>query len=189
MGCAKSEKADKVSSQLTTVYLQPYNDFTQQETEELCKVLKPKFEGLFTAKYTFQILPNKKFDKALMNDAKTRYRADKIIGALSKDASRRHIIIALTHKDVSLPYKGKADWGVLGLSIHGRYACVASTYRLRNKKRDFWKVVTHEFTHTAYKYSHCPDDNPRCIMKDAKGHADFSKKETFCKTCNNKINK
>ena len=88
---------------------------------------------------------------------------------------------------MSVPYKGKADWGVLGLSIHGTYTCVVSDYRLKNKKRDYWKVVTHEFTHTACNYGHCPDDNPLCIMKDAKGKADFSNKVEFCKTCREKI--
>ena len=59
---------------------------------------------------------------------------------------------------------------------------------LPNKKCDYWKVVTHEFTHTAYNYGHCPDDNPTCIMMDAKGKADFSNKNNFCKTCRENIN-
>jgi archaemetzincin len=123
-----------------------------------------------------------------MNDSKTRYRADKIINSLKKEANNHRIMIGLTHKDVSVPYKGKADWGVLGLSIHGTNTCVASDYRLKHKKRDYWKVVTHEFTHTACRYNHCPDDNPLCIMKDAKGKADFANKVGFCKTCREKIN-
>ena len=32
------------------------------------------------------------------------------------------------------------------------------------------------------------DDNPNCIMQDAKGHADFSKKENFCETCKKNVN-
>ena len=154
---------------------------------QLSKVLEKKFLQLYGVEFEFEVLPNKKLSADLMNDNKTRYRADKIIDSLKDGAGDHKIIIALTHKDVSVPYKGKADWGVLGLSIHGTYTCVVSDYRLKNKKRDYWKVVTHEFTHTACNYGHCPDDNPLCIMKDAKGKADFSNKEDFCETCKKNI--
>lgn len=172
----------------TTIFLQPLDNFTQQEAMQLQEVLEQRFRKIFNEGFEFEILPNKKLSVDLMNDSKSRYRADKIINSLKKEASNHRIIIGLTHKDVSVPYKGKPDWGVLGLSIHGTYACVVSDFRLKNKKRDYWKVVTHEFTHTACRYSHCPDDNPLCIMKDAKGKADFANKVSFCKTCREKIN-
>ncbi len=171
-----------------TIFLQPYDNFTQKEAKQLSKVLEKKFLELYGVEFEFEVLPNKKFSADLMNDSKSRYRADKIIDSLKIEANDHRIMIGLTHKDVSVPYKGKPDWGVLGLSIHGTYACVVSDYRLKNKKRDYWKVVTHEFTHTACNYSHCPEDNPTCIMKDAKGKADFANKVGFCKTCKEKIN-
>ncbi len=176
------------SPHYTTIFLQPLDNFTQQEAMQLQEVLEQRFRKIFNEGFEFEILPNKKLSVDLMNDSKSRYRADKIINSLKKEASNHRIIIGLTHKDVSVPYKGKPDWGVLGLSIHGTYACVVSDFRLKNKKRDYWKVVTHEFTHTACRYSHCPDDNPLCIMKDAKGKADFANKVSFCKTCREKIN-
>lgn len=171
-----------------TIFLQPYDNYTQKEAKQLSKVLEKKFLELYGVEFEFEVLPNKKFSADLMNDSKSRYRADKIIDSLKIEANDHRIMIGLTHKDVSVPYKGKPDWGVLGLSIHGTYACVVSDYRLKNKKRDYWKVVTHEFTHTACNYSHCPEDNPTCIMKDAKGKADFANKVGFCKTCKEKIN-
>lgn len=176
------------SPHYTTIFLQPLDNFTQQEAMQLQEVLEQRFRKIFNEGFEFEILPNKKLSVDLMNDSKSRYRADKIINSLKKEASNHRIIIGLTHKDVSVPYKGKPDWGVLGLSIHGTYACVVSDFRLKNKKRDYWKVVTHEFTHTACRYSHCPNDDPTCIMKDAKGKADFSNKVSFCKTCREKIN-
>ena len=176
------------SPHYTTIFLQPLDNFTQQEAMQLQEVLEQRFRKIFNEGFEFEILPNKKLSVDLMNDSKSRYRADKIINSLKKEASNHRIIIGLTHKDVSVPYKGKPDWGVLGLSIHGTYACVVSDYRLKNKKRDYWKVVTHEFTHTACNYGHCPNDDPTCIMKDAKGKADFSNKVDFCKTCREKIN-
>ena len=184
-GCKKTEHANCTCP--PTIYLQPYDNYTQKEANQLSKVLEQKFKELFGVEFEVEVLPNKTFTKELMNDAKTRYRADKIIDSLKDGAGDHKIIIALTHKDVSVPYKGKADWGVLGLSIHGTYTCVVSDYRLKHKKRDYWKVVTHEFTHTACRYSHCPKDDPLCIMKDAKGKADFSNKEDFCETCKKNI--
>ena len=141
---------------------------------QLQEVLEQRFRKIFNEGFEFETLPNKKLSVYLMNDSKSRYRADKIINSLKKEANNHRIIIGLTHKDVSVPYKGKPDWGVLGLSIHSTYACVVSDYRLKNKKRDYWKVVTHEFIHTYYRYHHCPKDSSHCIMKDAKGKADFS---------------
>ena len=176
------------SPHYTTIFLQPLDNFTQQEAMQLQEVLEQRFRKIFNEGFEFETLPNKKLSVYLMNDSKSRYRADKIINSLKKEASNHRIIIGLTHKDVSVPYKGKPDWGVLGLSIHGTYACVVSDFRLKNKKRDYWKVVTHEFTHTACNYSHCPNDDPTCIMKDAKGKADFANKVSFCKTCREKIN-
>ena len=185
-GCKKTEQANCTCP--PTIFLQPYDNYTQKEAKQLSKVLEKKFLDLYGVEFEFEVLPNKKLSADLMNDSKSRYRADKIIDSLKKEASYHRIMIGLTHKDVSVPYKGKPDWGVLGLSIHGTYACVVSDYRLKHKKRDYWKVVTHEFTHTACRYNHCPDDNPLCIMKDAKGKADFSNKVSFCKTCREKIN-
>jgi archaemetzincin len=185
-GCKKTENANCTCP--PTIFLQPYDNYTQKEAKQLSKVLEKKFLELYGVEFEFEVLPNKKLSADLMNDSKSRFRADKIIDSLKKEASDHRIMIGLTHKDVSVPYKGKPDWGVLGLSIHGTYACVVSDYRLKNKKRDYWKVVTHEFTHTACNYSHCPDDDPTCIMKDAKGKADFSNKVGFCRTCREKIN-
>ena len=185
LGCKKTEDANCTCP--PTIFLQPYENYTQEEAKQLSIVLEKECLELYGVEFEFDVLPNKKLSADLMNNSKSRYRADKIIDSLKKEASDHRIMIGLTHKDVSVPYKGKPDWGVLGLSIHGTYACVVSDYRLKNKKRDFWKVVTHEFTHTACNYGHCPNDDPTCIMKDANGKADFANKVDFCKTCKEKI--
>ena len=186
-GCKKTEQEQARCTCPPTIFLQPLDNYTQKEARQLSKVLEKKFLELYGVVFEFEVLPNKKLSTDLMNDNKSRYRADKIIDSLKKEASYHRIIIGLTHKDVSFPYKGKPDWGVLGLSIYGTYACVVSDYRLKNKKRDYWKVVTHEFTHTACNYGHCPNDDPTCIMKDAKGHANFSNKERLCDVCKKEI--
>lgn len=133
-------------------------------------------------------MPKQNLDKSFLNQSKTRYRADKIINSLANKANINYVIIALTHDDISIPYKGKNDWGVLGLSLPPTYACVVSDYRLNHKLRDFWKVVIHEFIHTYHRYPHCPKDNSSCIMRDARGHADFSNKSTLCSDCDSVLN-
>jgi len=153
------------------IYIQPCNDFknAEQVTKELEKVIDADFI----------ILPDKKLDNSLLNTSKTRYRADKIIRSINN----KYLTIVLLHNDISTPYKNKSDWGVLGLSLIPCKTCVISDYRLKNKKRDFWKVVYHEYIHTRYAYKHCPKDNPECIMQDAKGKAYFGNKHGLCNYC------
>lgn len=127
-GCKKTEQANCTCP--PTIFLQPYDNYTQKEAKQLSKVLEKKFMELYGVEFEFEVLPNKKLSADQMNDSKTRYRADKIINSLKKEANNHRIMIGLTHKDVSVPYKNKPDWGVLGLSIHGTYACVVSDYRL-----------------------------------------------------------
>ena len=168
------------------VSLQPLGDFTQKETERLQKDLEKHLSGMVDIDMLFEVLPSKPLEDTWKNDAKSRYRADKIINSMAVSANKQHVIIAFTHKDVSVSYKGNKDWGVLGLNLIPKKVCVVSTYRLRDK-RDLWKVATHEFIHTCFEYRHCPKDNPTCIMKDAKGHANFSNKERLCDVCKKEI--
>lgn len=178
---------DSTPHDTTTIYFQPLDNFTQQEAIQLQAVLEQRFREIFNEDFKFEILPNKKLSVDLMNDNRSRYRADKIINSLSKKAIKHKITIGLTHKDISIPYKGKPDWGILGLAMHKVNGCVASTFRLKHKERDYWKVVTHEFIHTYYRYPHCPKDSSNCIMKDAKGKADFSNKNDLCGYCKSRI--
>ena len=101
-GCKKAEQANCTCP--PTIYLQPYDNYTQKEANQLSKVLEQKFKELFGVEFEVEVLPNKTFTTELMNDAKTRYRADKIINSLKDGAGDHKIIIALTHKDVSVPY-------------------------------------------------------------------------------------
>ncbi len=170
-----------------TIFLQPYNNFTQKEAEQIKLELSKRLPKILPDTFVIKVMPNKQLSEILMNDAKTRYRADKIINSLK---GKTPTVIALTHHDVSITYKGKKDWGVLGLAFRKKVrcnACVASDFRLKHKQRDLWKVVTHEFIHTYYGYGHCPKDSTNCLMKDARGKADFSNKHDLCGFCKSKI--
>lgn len=166
------------------VLLQPYNDFSQEEAKQIKEILQVKLNEILNGDFHVNVLPNKTLPKEYLSENK-RYRVDKIIESLSKEANSHKIIIGITHHDICLAnYKGKKNWGVLGCSLPPIHkSCIVSDFRLKNKKRDFWRVITHEFIHTYFEYRHCPKDDPKCIMKDAKGKADFSNKVGLCETC------
>ena len=167
------------------IYLKPYSDFSQQEAKELVPHLRRFLDGCGLSEMNVVVLPNIRLADSLMNDRRSRYRGDKMIRSIPEDG--HNAIILLTHKDISVTYKGRPDWGVLGLSLMPKHVCVASDFRLKHKKRDLWKVACHELLHSFFNMQHCPKDDPLCIIKDAKGHADFSKKEHLCKTCMSKL--
>ena len=174
------EDEETCSCPHATICLQPLGDFTQAEAKTLKRDLDKHLDHLLYGAFTVEVLHNKQLTASMLNESKTRYFASKIIRSLQKDADAHKIIVALTHKDISVARNGKNDWGVCGLSIPSSHTCVVSTYRVKNAKRDFWKVTTHEFIHTFYHFPHCPKDNPACIMKDAKGHPNFAVQDTVC---------
>lgn len=165
-----------------TIFLQPYGKFTQNEASRLGKELEKHLLEIFKVELDCEALPPLPLSDSFLNDARSRYRADKIIKSLSGKADGHNIYIGLTHKDISCSIRGKEDWGVQGLSLIPGKACVVSTFRVKDKN-DFWKVVCHEFIHTYFSYHHCPKDDPSCLMQDAKGHPKYKNKKGLCKYC------
>lgn len=171
-----------------TIYLQPYDNFTQKEVTKLKGELEKHLVEILDGAFEIEILPNRPLSDSFLGETKKKYRIDKIINELKENADEHNIYIGITHKDICWKYKnGVTDWGVLGSSIADCHSCVVSDHRLKHKKRDLWKVVTHEFIHTYYHYPHCPKDSTHCLMKDAKGKADFSNKHDLCGYCKSKI--
>ena len=165
-----------------TIHLQPYGNFSQREANKLGKELTIKIEEIFGVELDYEVHPSLPLSDTLMNDGKTRYRAEKMIHSMAADANKHNIYIGLTHKDISCSIHGKKDWGVQGLSLIPGNACVASTFRVKDRK-DFWKVVCHEFIHTYFSYNHCPKDDPSCLMQAAKGHPRYKGKNALCSYC------
>ena len=164
------------------IHLQPFGKFGQREAQLLGKELTKRIEDIFSVELECEVHPPLPLSDTLMNDGHTRYRADKIIRSMTANANRHNIYIGLTHKDISCTVHGKKDWGVQGLSLIPGNACVASTFRVKDR-RDFWKVVCHEFIHTYFTYNHCPKDDPSCLMQAAKGHPRYKGKEGLCSHC------
>ena len=108
------------------------------------------------------------------NDARTRYRAEKLLTVLEQrlpaGATR---ILGLTGADISTTKGNIADWGILGLATIDGAVCVISKFRTTRGTRTaeearirLGKVAVHEIGHTL-GLEHCPTVG--CLMEDARG--------------------
>ena len=171
------------------ILIQPYGDFSNVRAQEVAKELE-KSLATYVKDLTVtgvQMLPSKPLTEDLMNDAKTRYRAGKILDRQASLMSRDDdVIIGLTDCDISTTAHGYDDWGILGLSDLGQSNCVISTYRVKDKTQ-FWKVVLHEFGHGFLGLRHCPKNDTQCFMVDCNGKPDLAKEKYLCDTCSHSI--
>ena len=171
------------------ILIQPYGNFSQaraqEVSEQLQSALSKHMRGLAVSEV--QVLPNKPLSEELMNKAKTRYRASKILdqqqGLFQQQGD---VVIGLTDKDISTSVHGYEDWGILGLSYLNRSNCVISTYRVKDKSQ-FWKVVLHEFGHGFLGLPHCPNNDSSCFMVDANGRPNLTPERHFCDSCSRKV--
>ena len=171
------------------ILIQPYGDFSnaraQSVANELEKSLATYVKDLSVAEV--KVLPGKPLTQNLMNKAKTRYRAGKILDQqASIKRQKNDVIIGLTDCDISTTAHGYEDWGILGLSETGKSNCVISTFRVKDKSQ-FWKVVLHEFGHSYLGLSHCPNNDPQCFMVDCNGKPDLARERYLCESCSKNI--
>lgn len=164
------------------VYIQPYDN--EAYFDGLWSELQDDINKLMPgADYTVEPLPVKQIPKSAFYAPRNRYRADKII-ALQKTEYKDCddvVVIGVTKKDISTSIHGQKDYGIMGLSYQPGNSCVVSSYRVPNRK-DFHKVVLHEFLHSR-GLPHCPKDDPQCYMKDAKGKGNVVKQKYLCESC------
>jgi archaemetzincin len=164
-----------VDKRAKRVLLQPFSDFTKEETIKISNQLKNL--GLET-----EVADPIKHPSFAWRPERARYRADSLIRFLSGRTTEGEVAIGLTHYDVSTTKDGKEDWGVMGLGFRPGKACVISTFRIKGKNREekFAKVIVHEFGHTR-GLDHCPVKD--CLMRDAEGKDHLDEETGFCKTC------
>ena len=167
------------------ILIQPYDDFSHNKaldvSKQLERALNEHMKGLTVTEV--QVMPNKQLTENLMNNAKTRYRASKILdqqqGMVKQPGD---VVIGLTDKDISTSVHGYEDWGILGLSYLNKSNCVISTFRVKDKSQ-FWKVVLHEFGHGFLGLPHCPNNDSSCFMVDANGKPNLTPERHFCDSC------
>lgn len=165
--------------------IQPLGNFSEAEAERIAGELEVLAYEQLKMLAEIYVQPTQPLQSDYLNKNKSRYDACKLTDAFKHDCT---YTIVLLHKDISIPrYRGKSDWGVLGLTLQPGKTCVVSDFRLKNKKRDMAKVILHEFIHAYFNYKHCPNNDVTCIMKDAKGKADFAKKKGLCKECRSRL--
>ena len=113
---------------------------------------------------------------------RNRYRVTPILNYESKQLTGYEVIIGLTHKDICTDIHGQKDYGIVGISRPLKQVSLVSDKRLKDKSL-MWKPILHEFIHTFYGAKHCPNDDPTCFMKDAKGHGNFEIQDKLCDAC------
>ena len=165
-----------------TIVIQPFDNFSRSEVEKLVPVLQKKFEEFTAMHIEFKInnpvpLPKKSF---VQN--RNRYNVSYVLNFENTLIKGNEVIIGLTHKDICVNKDGQQNYGIVGFSRKLQQVCIVSDKRLANKS-NFWKPILHEFIHTFYGKKHCPKDDPECIMKDAKGHGNFSVQNKLCDSC------
>lgn len=165
--------------------VQPYDDFSQTEAKQLANKVKTEIERMTAVMINeVHVLPNKPLPESALNDAKTRYRAEKILKLQQPQCKGFVLVMGLTNSDISTANRGHDDWGIQGLAYMGAKNCVVSPFRLP-KRNQLWKLACHEFIHAYCNWPHCPKDNPKCIMQDGHGKPNFAIKNSLCEYCKN----
>lgn len=204
----RSSYDSKESEEVSTVFLVPLDGITEKQLLRLKSELEKNFFDKEERSFIIDTLGHRDSPKECLNKTKSRLWAKTMVDFLKRDYSepaetkakenaaqrdKRYkdwYIIGVTNRDISTDFPGKDDFGIMGLSYrpNGK-ASIISTYRLRNKKKDLWKLAVHEFGHGYYNLPHCPRDIDTCLMKDAKhGNPHFELKQNFCDDCRNKSN-
>lgn len=176
------------------IYLQPYGDFTKEQAKKLIPKLQENFDKYLYGCWKFKVLDLLPMPEEAYVKDRARYKAvcllDKQLQQIKKLSNKdgettMHLkaVIGLTHKDICTNIHNVENYGIVGLSYTGgRYVGVVSDKRLKDKSL-MWKPVMHEFIHAFYNAKHCPNDDPTCFMKDAKGHANFAVQNHLCDSC------
>ena len=197
LACNKINPFTK-ENQITVCFV-PLDGISKSQIDELKKEFKENFTDKRKEVFFVESLEHFNTPDSCINKKYHRFEAGTMLNFLgnqfgeaasqlavenSKNGSSDYFIIGVTNKDISKSnLHNKPNYGILGLSTYGGNVSVISTYRLKNKK-ELWKLAMHEFGHVYYSLRHCPNDDPSCIMADAKGgNPHFELKDTLCSTC------
>jgi archaemetzincin len=164
------------------IILQPYEDFTKKEVEKLLPKLQKTFNKWLDGHWEFKIANSIPLPKNSYVKERNRYKVTPILNYETKRLLGYEVIIGLTHKDICTDIHGKKNYGIVGISRPLKQVSLVSDKRIKNKSL-MWKVILHEFIHTFYGAKHCPNEDPTCFMKDAKGHGNFEIQDKLCKSC------
>lgn len=165
------------------ISLYPCNNFSKNSAQKLANTLEDYFYNNYKVYALISVEENIILSNSFRNG--NRYNATDILKYYKNDSEI--INIFLLNEDIFTIRKNNIKWGIIGQSLIPGNTCIISTYRIKNKS-NLWKVVLHEFCHCYFNYKHCLNDDPRCFMKDAKGHAKLDIQKYFCDNCKKIIN-
>lgn len=206
--CGLTACDNKSKESVSTVFLVPLDGVSEKQMLQLKSDLEKNFFDKEENRFIIDTLGHQNSPKECLNKAKTRLWAKSMVNFLKSQYSeaaeskakenaklrdmkyKDWYVIGVTNRDISTDFPGKEDYGIMGLSFrpNGK-ASIISTYRLRNKKDDLWKLAVHEFGHGYYNLPHCQQDIDTCLMQDAKhGNPHYELKEAFCFECKNITN-
>lgn len=165
----------KDSNELT-VYLQPFDNFTEKEAAKVTKELGPAMSKIFPdMKWHFKVLPAKPLPEDAYYKPRNRYLANMLLKHLK--TTKDKYIIGLTHKDISFKIHGYDNYGIRGLTPIGGNNSIVSDYR--GKGNEFIMVIAHEFLHGYSRAPHCK--NHDCLMCDHQFRMGKPMKVYLCK--------
>lgn len=179
--------------QFVTISLLPLGDISPETMNRLEKDLQKGLDSVgadidekshMPIEFEIKTLTKVNIPDSCYYKPRNRYRAEKILKFLKQNYGGSHdYVIAVTDKDISTSVHGAEDYGIQGLSYVSGNVSVISTYRVKNKNL-LWKLAAHEFSHGYFSLPHCPNKDPKCLMKDAEGsNPHFESKETLCDSC------
>ena len=171
---SKKKTADTTtrSAPATVIKILPLGKTTEPFINSVYNDLKKIIPSL-------ELLPKEKMPAAAFYAPRNRYRADTLIHWMGSRARDNEVYVGITMQDISTTKGDNPDYGVMGLGFQPGKACVASSFRVRDKK-NFFKVVIHELGHTA-GLPHCPQKT--CFMRDAEGTDPTGEEKEFCEKC------
>ena len=166
----------------SVIKLLPYDDFSIQEVERLMPILQQSFDKWLYGFWKFEIMHPAHLPQECYVKERNRYFVTPVLNYQSTLLKSNEVIIGLTHKDICTNIHGVKNYGIVGISRPLKQVCLVSDKRLKDKTL-YWKPILHEFMHTFYGAKHCPNDDPTCFMKDAKGHGNFKIQDKLCDSC------
>lgn len=164
------------------IYIQPYESFTKEEVNKIIPELKKQFDYWLYGDWTFKVNDPIKLPANSKLTNYSKYEGLKILDFQKDIIEKNEVIIGLTHEDICYDIHNVKHYGIIGLSYCPGNVCIVSDKRIKNKSQ-MWKPILHEFMHAYYGAKHCPNDDPKCFMKDAKGHANFGIQNKLCNIC------
>lgn len=170
----------KLTGKARTIDIVVFGDFPAKRARIWCDSLKRLLPEA-NIKQSGVLLP-----AAAWYEPRKRYLATELLDYMSSTTEEGHLSLGLTVKDISLPYKGNLNWGVMGLSYMPGNSSVVSTFRLKepNIDKQGFKLCLHEMGH-AEGLDHC--ESVGCYMRDAKGKNHLDGLIDFCPECKERL--